>query len=120
MDVHWYLAVTGWWAVDSGVYGFASYYENMKDIELETEINQVNNLFRKNLILLRASQALSGRDLSEKLLMSKNRINDLEEGRMPPTFSDLIKIVDFFPITFNDLLEYEITLDIKSRTNANF
>lgn len=87
----------------------------MRDVEIEIEITTVNDLFRKNLILLRASQGLSGKALSEKLFMQKNRIHDLEEGRMPPTFTDLIKIVDYFPITFNDLLEYEITLDIKSR-----
>lgn len=83
-----------------------------------TEINTVHELFMHNLMMLRASVGLSGSALAEKLLMPKNRILDLEEGRMPPKFDDLVKIVDFFPITFNDLLEYKIELAIKSWDKA--
>ena len=88
----------------------------MKDIDLRSREELVNDIFRKNLKLLRTANAVTGKDLSSLLSMSKMRIHDLEEGRVTPTLSDMIKIVDHFPITFNDLLEYEITLDIKSRT----
>jgi transcriptional regulator with XRE-family HTH domain len=90
--------------------------DNIKEpVIIEREIEIVNSLFRHNLMMLRASETLSGKDLSLKLGLTKHRINDLEEGRMPPTFSDLIKIVDYFPITFNDLLEGKLELNIKSR-----
>lgn len=61
--------------------------------------------FRSNLRLLRATTEFSGRELAKKLGMSESRINDLEEGRMPPKMEDAIAIATFFNITLSDLFE---------------
>lgn len=68
--------------------------------------------FKYNLKLLRASSGLSGKELSIELDMSVKRINDLEEGRMPPNLEDLIKIVGYFKISFDDLLMTRIQLKL--------
>lgn len=87
-----------------------------EEISPEEEVKIVHNLFKKNLRMLRLSESLTAKDLSERLGFDKGkRINDLEEGRVKPKFDDLVLIVDYFPITFNDLLEVELTLNIPSR-----
>ena len=90
--------------------------ENIKlnDIDIDEEIKTVNEIFRYNLKLLRASEEISGEELSNKLQMPIKRINDLEGGRMPPNLEDLIKIVNHYPITFDDLLDCKIGLLIQS------
>jgi ribosome-binding protein aMBF1 (putative translation factor) len=67
------------------------------EITIEEEIKIVNKIFRYNLKMLRASEELSGEELSNKLQMPIKRINDLEGGRMPPNLEDLIKIVNHYP-----------------------
>jgi transcriptional regulator with XRE-family HTH domain len=87
---------------------------SLTEINIDEEIKIVNEIFRYNLKLLRASEELSGEELSNKLQLPLKRINDLEGGRMPPNLEDLIKIVNHYPITFDDLLDYKIGLLIKS------
>lgn len=88
--------------------------------EIADEIHIVHEIFKYNLRLLRAGEGLSAERLSVALYMPVKRINDLEEGRMPPKFEDLVKIVDYFPITYDDLLDGKLTLDIRShKRNQN-
>ena len=87
---------------------------SIPEINIDEEIKTVNEIFRYNLKMLRASEELSGEELSNKLQMPVKRINDLEGGRMPPNLEDLIKIVKYYPITFDDLLDSKIGLLIKS------
>jgi transcriptional regulator with XRE-family HTH domain len=68
--------------------------------------------FKHNLRLLRASKSISGVELSQELNMPIKRINDLEEGRLPPKLDDLIKICSFYNISFDDILVRKITLKI--------
>lgn len=86
----------------------------MAEINIEDEIKAVNEIFKYNLKMLRASEELSGEELSNKLQIPIKRINDLEGGRMPPNLEDLIKIVNYYPITFDDLLDCKIGLLIQS------
>lgn len=87
-----------------------------KPITVEEEIEIVNIDFRNNLRLLRTSHGLSGVELSAELKMTPNRVHDLEEGRMPPKIDDLVRIIDFFDITFDDLLDQRLGVLIPSRT----
>lgn len=80
----------------------------------KTEIEEVLEIFRYNLRLLRHSEGLSATELSLKLNLFPKRIADLEGGRMPPNLSDVVAIVDYFPITFDDLLDQKIPLQIPS------
>lgn len=84
------------------------------DIDIESEIKTVSEIFRQNLKLLRVGQELSVEKLSQILQITVRRINDLESGKSIPTFEDLIKIVNHFPITFDDLLDNKIGLLIPS------
>jgi len=86
----------------------------LTEINIDEEIKTVNEFFRYNLKMLRASEEMSGEELSNKLQMPIKRINDLEGGRMPPNLEDLIKIVNHYPITFDDLLDAKIGLLIQS------
>lgn len=70
--------------------------------------------FRHNLRLLRVDSNLSGEQLADKIGMAKKRINDLEEGRMPPKMEDAISIATIFNITLSDLFG-RIELDIPSK-----
>lgn len=70
--------------------------------------------FRYNLRLLRATTELSGKELAEKLEMADKRINDLEEGRMPPKMEDAIAIAYYFNITLSDLFS-RLEIDIPSK-----
>lgn len=85
------------------------------EISIEEEIVIVNDIFRFNLRILRQSEALSAEQLAVTLDLPVKRISDLEEGRMPPKLDDIVRIVDHFPITFDDLLDSKIELNIKSR-----
>lgn len=87
---------------------------SIPEINIEEEIKTINEIFRHNLKMLRASEEMSGEELSNKLQMPVKRINDLEGGRMPPNLEDLIKIVNHYPITFDDLLDCKIGLLIQS------
>jgi len=91
----------------------------LSEINIEEEIIIVNEIFRYNLKLLRASEELSGEELSCKLHLPIKRINDLEGGRMPPNLEDLIKIVNHYPITFDDLLDGKIGLLIQSEYRSS-
>lgn len=73
--------------------------------------------FRYNLRLLRATTEYSGKELAKKLEMSESRINDLEEGRMPPKMEDAIAIATFFNITLSDLFE-RLTINIPSESKT--
>jgi DNA-binding XRE family transcriptional regulator len=73
--------------------------------------------FRYNLKLLRATTELSGKQLAEKLAMSPSRINDLEEGRMPPKMEDAIAIACIFQITLSDLFS-RLEIDIPSKRST--
>lgn len=84
-------------------------------LTIEEEIELVNSFFRYNLQLLRQSEGLSGGELSLKLGMPEKRINDLEGGRMPPRLDDLVRIADYFPITYDDLIGCKIGLKIPSQ-----
>lgn len=86
-----------------------------KEIKIEEEIVIVNEIFRFNLRLLRQHEGFPGEKLSALLRMPVKRINDLEGGRMPPTLEDIVKIVNHYPITFDDLLDSKIELSIKSQ-----
>lgn len=82
----------------------------------EKEIEEVHEIFKYNLRLLRASAGISGKELAEQLkFKSLSRIHDLEEGRIKPRFEELVLIVDHFPITFDDLLDSKLQLNIPSR-----
>lgn len=87
---------------------------SIPETNIDEEIKTVNEIFRYNLKMLRASEELSGEELSNKLQLPIKRINDLEGGRMPPNLEDLIKIVNHYPITFDDLLDSKIGLLIQS------
>lgn len=88
---------------------------NKEQITIDQEIEIVNEIFRHNLKLLRKFQCLSGEEMADKIGIHPKRINALEEGRMSPKFHEVIRIVDYFPITFDDLLDSKIELHIKSR-----
>jgi len=79
------------------------------------EIQIVNNLFIANLKLLRASVGLSQKELALAVGISSRKIADMEEGKLPPTLADLVRLVEYFPITFDDLLDIKLELDIPSR-----
>ena len=79
------------------------------------EINEVLEIFRYNLRLLRLQAKLTGEELSGRLMMPIKRIHDLEGNRVPPKTEDIICIVDYFDITYDDLLDDKILLHIKSR-----
>jgi len=79
------------------------------------EIEEVNKIFRDNLRMLRQSERLSINELAEKLGFNGRRMKSLDSGEVKPSFSEVILIVDYFPITFDDLLEYKIELHIQSR-----
>jgi len=81
---------------------------------LSEQVKRSLDEFRYNLRLLRATTEFSGKELSEKLGMGEKRINDLEEGRMPPKMEDAIAIAMFFSITLSDLFS-RIDLKIPSR-----
>ena len=83
-------------------------------ITIEEEIEIVLDIFRYNLKLLRSFDKISAEDLSVKLKMNRKRISELEY-RSAPKFSEIVKIVDYFPITFDDLLDGKIELYIRSR-----
>lgn len=86
---------------------------NILDSKTEKkELDEVMAIFRHNLRLLRLNEKLTQNELSERLMMNKKRIGGLEEGRLKPTIEEIIKIVDYFPITFDVLLDCEITLDL--------
>jgi len=78
--------------------------------DIEEEIKIVNEIFQYNLKILRTSEGLNGTQMASRLDLPVKRVNDLEEGRMPPNLRDLIKIVDYFPIDFNCLLDSKIQL----------
>lgn len=89
--------------------------EDKPELTIDQEIELVNSFFRYNLQLLRQSEGLSAVELSIKLGMHEKRIGDLECGKMPPRFDDLIRIVDYFPITYDDLIDCKIGLKIPSQ-----
>lgn len=70
--------------------------------------------FRHNLRLLRVDVNLSGAELAVKIGMAPKRINDLEEGRMPPKIEDAISIANVFNINLSDLFA-RIELSIPSK-----
>lgn len=82
--------------------------------DIEQEIQTVWEIFRHNLRLLRHSEGLSADELGQRCRMQPKRIADLEGGRMHPNLNDLIKLVEYFPITYDDLLDYKIGLKIKN------
>lgn len=73
--------------------------------------------FRHNLRLLRVDVNLSGVELAVKIGMAPKRINDLEEGRMPPKIEDAISIANVFNVTLSDLFS-RIELNIPSKQNT--
>lgn len=89
--------------------------EEKPELTIEQEIEMVNDFFRYNLQLLRQSEGLSAAELSLKLGMNDKRIGDLECAKMPPRLDDLIRIVDYFPITYDDLIDGKIGLKIPSQ-----
>ncbi len=90
--------------------------EDAKTIEEEISL-KINETFKYNLKILRASIDTSGEELSNLIKMPAKRINDLEGGRMPPNLDDLIKITNHFNVTFDDLLKAKISLLINSHSN---
>lgn len=86
-----------------------------KPLTIEDEIKLVNEDFKYNLRLLRTAKGLSGVEASEQMGMIANRVNDLEGGRMPPNITDLVKIVDFFDLSFDDLLDQRLSIFIPSQ-----
>lgn len=83
-------------------------------LSIEDEIKTVAAIFGRNLRLLRISEDLGAEELSQRIGIPVKRIYKLEEGVQLPTFKELIKIVDFFPITFNDILDRKLQLHIPS------
>lgn len=88
--------------------------EEKRPITVAEEVTMVLEDFKYNLALLRCSQGKTGEELSLLLGFSKSRVNDLEQGRMPPKIEDIVAIIDYFDIDFNDLLDSRIGLNIKS------
>ena len=69
--------------------------------------------FRYNLKLLRCSWELSAEQLNGKLGMSGKRISNLECAQTPPTMEDVFAIKNFFNISFNQLFDERIKLNLQ-------
>lgn len=61
-------------------------------------------IFRKNLVVLRASKTLTAGELSTELGINAKRVSDYETGRIPPSFIHTIEIAKYFGITLDELL----------------
>lgn len=86
--------------------------ENKPQLTIEEEIIAIQDIISHNLRVLRANINFSQKELSTLLKMTQARIGDIEQGRVYPTLEDLVKIVDYFQITFNVLLDSKIGLKI--------
>lgn len=71
-----------------------------------------SQIFQFNLKLLRTNKEMSGEDLAAALKFeSRKRILDLENGRMPPRFDELVTIGKYFDINIGNLIGFAITLN---------
>ncbi|MCW3466539.1 helix-turn-helix domain-containing protein [Chitinophaga nivalis] len=62
-------------------------------------------VFRRNIRLLRNEKGLSAIEASKEVgLRSIKRYADLEEGRMPPSVSEVIRISDFYKVKIDTLI----------------
>ena len=86
--------------------------------DVSDQIKNTNDILRYNLKILRHSVELNQSDLSEKAWMDINRIGDIEGGRLPAKLEDIVKIVKYFNITFDDLLYSKIEILIPSKKNT--
>lgn len=70
-------------------------------------------IFRRNIVKIRSSQSLSGRELSEKAnLKQKKRINDIEEGRGTPSLDEVCSICRTLGYNIDDMLYKEASVII--------
>lgn len=82
---------------------------------LDTAVKKVQSRFQFNLRLLRTSYSYTTAELSDFIGLNEKRIGNLECGQTPPTLADIVAIIEFFDIDFNDLLDTTIELSIKSK-----
>lgn len=87
----------------------------MNQEHLDMEVKSVQDVFMYNLRLLRTSYSFTTAELSDVLGLNEKRIGNLECGQTPPTLMDIVAIIAFFKIDFNDLLDVKIELTIKSK-----
>ena len=69
------------------------------------------NRFGEKLRILREQHGFSLRDLGEMLVVSKNHVWNIEQGRKTPNIAMLIKIADIFGVTTDQLVRDELELD---------
>lgn len=79
------------------------------------ELAEVLGIFRNNLKLLRTQAGITVQEFSHMIEIKALRLYDLESGIRPPNFEEIVCIVDYFDITYDDLLDGKIDLHIKSR-----
>lgn len=63
-----------------------------------------NNVFGKNLKELRVNAGLSQKALGDVFNLSNQTISTWETGTREPDLDALVKIADFFGVSFDDLL----------------
>lgn len=62
-------------------------------------------LFRKNVLMVRAAKGLNGFQLSEQAkLHQRKRVHDIEEGRGKPTLEEVAAICRILEVSIDDML----------------
>ena len=65
-------------------------------------------MLSQNLKYLRKKNNISQQALADKIGMSRSSIGDYERGRTEPDIDTLIKIVDYFDVSVDDLLRKDL------------
>ncbi len=86
-------------------------------------MDQVNEIFANNIIVLRGKLNLTQLELAEKLNYSDKAVSRWERGEAIPDAKVLLKMSEIFEVTIDDMLKSEIkpaqVVQSKDRNNRN-
>ena len=78
-------------------------------------------LFRKNLMKVRISKGISGKELSERAnLRQKKRVNDIEEGRGKPSLEEVCSLCKELNVNIDSMLYKVAEVSIEFKSNVPF
>lgn len=70
----------------------------------------MNYFLKKNIKFLRRSRGLSQQEMANQLGLTRNKIATYESGNSEPNIRNLKKIIDFFGVSFDNIISTDLEL----------
>lgn len=80
----------------------------------------MTNYFAKNIKYLRRRHDITQQDLAKKIGKTKNAVSNWEQGIRQPIVHDVITLCNYFNVSFTDLMETDLSMDVIDRSSLTF